>query len=95
MYEGKQEGDDPKGGAIDDSSEDIIRHVSPGRTSLGMDTSEGPATSEQRQEVGTVDNRASHGLEQQEMTPEVDALKREEGQLRLKSEMKSSSNLVK
>jgi len=33
-------------------------------TGLGMDASEGPVTSEQRQEVGSIDNCASHGLEQ-------------------------------
>jgi len=32
MYEGKQERDNPKGGASDNSSEDVVRHESPGRT---------------------------------------------------------------
>ena len=64
-------------------------------TGLGMDNGEGPATSQQREEVESIDNCVSHGVEQQEMTPEVDALKEEEGQLHSKSEMRSSSNLVK
>jgi len=70
-----------------------VKMVNP--TSLGMDNGEGPATSQQRQEVGSIDNCVSHRVEQQEMTPEVDALKEEEGQLRSKSEMGSCSNLVK
>jgi len=63
-------------------------------TGFGMDTGKEPGTSPQRQEMGTVDRTGDHGVEQQ-MNPEVDALKGEEGQLPLKADMGSSSNLVK
>jgi len=32
IYEGEKEGDEPKGGGTNDSSEDVVRHVSAART---------------------------------------------------------------
>jgi len=51
------------------------------RTCLGMGTDEAPGTSLLRQVVGTVEDCASHGLQQMEMTLEEDMLKRDEKQL--------------
>jgi len=62
---------------------------------LGMDTGKEPGTSPRRHEVGDFDRSGDHGVEQQQMNLEVDVLKGEQGQLPLKAEMGSCSNLVK